>query len=66
MTDTKRPTQTTSWGAPVSDNQNSITVGWDGPVLLQDVHLLDKLADFDAERIPERVVRHLKSRRAPI
>lgn len=47
---------TTSQGAPVSDNQNSLTVGERGPVLLQDVHLIDKLAHFDRERIPERVV----------
>lgn len=48
---------TTSNGAPVSDNQNSLTVGhFGGPVLLQDFHLVDKLASFDRERIPERVV----------
>lgn len=48
---------TTSNGAPVSDNQNSLTVGsFGGPVLLQDFHLIDKLASFDRERIPERVV----------
>lgn len=47
---------TTSWGCPVDDNQNSVTAGRDGPVLLQDTHLLDKLAHFDRERIPERVV----------
>ena len=43
-------------GAPVGDNQNSQTAGPDGPVLLQDSHLLEKLARFDRERIPERVV----------
>jgi len=42
--------------SPVSDNQNSLTVGERGPVLLQDVHLIEKLAHFDRERIPERVV----------
>jgi catalase len=47
---------TTNQGAPVSDNQNSLTVGERGPVLLQDVHLIEKLAHFDRERIPERVV----------
>jgi catalase len=47
---------TTSWGAPVDDNQNSITAGPAGPILLQDTHLIDKLAHFDRERIPERVV----------
>jgi catalase len=43
-------------GAPVGDNQNSQTAGPAGPVLLQDVHLLQKLQRFDRERIPERVV----------
>jgi catalase len=40
----------------VTDNQNSLTVGERGPVLLQDMHLIEKLALFDRERIPERVV----------
>ncbi|MBX9400897.1 catalase [Lysobacter sp. BMK333-48F3] len=43
-------------GAPVGDNQNSQTAGADGPVLLQDVHLIQKLQRFDRERVPERVV----------
>jgi catalase len=47
---------TTNNGAPVGDNQNSKTVGEYGPVLLEDVHLIEKLATFDRERIPERVV----------
>ncbi len=47
---------TTNQGVPVSDNQNSLSVGERGPVLLQDVHLIEKLAHFDRERIPERVV----------
>ncbi|WP_077214367.1 catalase KatA [Bacillus dakarensis] len=47
---------TTSWGAPVGDNQNSMTAGQRGPTLLQDVHLLEKLAHFNRERVPERVV----------
>lgn len=47
---------TTNTGSPVGDNQHSQTVGTDGPVLLQDIHLLEKLAAFDRERIPERVV----------
>lgn len=47
---------TTSWGAPVGDNQNSITAGGRGPTLIQDVHLLEKLAHFNRERVPERVV----------
>jgi catalase len=51
-----RPTLTTSAGAPVHDNQNSQTAGPTGPVLIQDGHLLEKLAHFNRERIPERVV----------
>lgn len=47
---------TTNQGVPVTDNQNSLTAGERGPVLLQDVHLIEKLAHFDRERIPERVV----------
>ena len=47
---------TTNNGAPVGDNQNSKTVGEYGPVLLEDIHLIEKLAAFDRERIPERVV----------
>lgn len=47
---------TTSTGAPVGDNQNSMTAGSRGPTLIQDVHLLEKLAHFNRERVPERVV----------
>ena len=43
-------------GAPVGDNQNSQTAGPNGPSLLQDVQLIQKLQRFDRERIPERVV----------
>ena len=55
MTDSKK-TLTTGFGMPVADDLNSMTAGPKGPVLVQDVHLLDKLAHFDRERIPERVV----------
>ncbi len=55
MTDRKKRL-TTSFGAPVSDDQNTLTAGDGGPALLQDVHLLEKLAHFDRERIPERMV----------
>src|SRR5688572_15197106 len=47
---------TTTAGAPVADNQNSITAGARGPVLLQDYQLIEKLAHQNRERIPERVV----------
>ncbi|WP_420346220.1 catalase [Pelagibius sp.] len=53
---TTTPTMTTTAGAPVSDNQNSITAGARGPVLLQDYQLIEKLAHQNRERIPERVV----------
>ena len=57
MSDTKTPpTLTTSAGAPVADNQNSLTAGPRGPVLMQDWQLLEKLAHQNRERIPERVV----------
>ena len=46
----------TESGAPVADNQNSQTAGPGGPIVLQDQHLLEKLARFNRERIPERVV----------
>ena len=49
-------TLTTNFGAPVPDNQHSLTAGERGPVLLQDYFLIEKLAHFDRERIPERVV----------
>lgn len=45
---------TTAFGAPVPDNQNIVTAGPRGPALLQDVWLLEKLAHFDREVIPER------------
>jgi catalase len=51
-----KKTMTTAFGIPVADDQNSLTAGERGPVLMQDVHLLEKLAHFDRERIPERVV----------
>ena len=55
MSSTK-PTLTTESGAPVTDNQNSQTAGFGGPTLLQDHYLIEKLARFNRERIPERVV----------
>lgn len=50
------PTYTTSNGCPVSTPYASQRVGTNGPLLLQDFHLIDLLAHFDRERIPERVV----------
>ena len=51
---TKRPTLTTSVGGPIGDNQNSVTAGQDGPVLLQDYRLIETLAHQNRERMPER------------
>lgn len=51
MSDTKL---TTTGGAPVANNQDSLTAGRRGPMLLQDVWFLEKLAHFDREVIPER------------
>jgi catalase len=47
---------TTNAGAPVSSDQYSKTIGPDGPVVLHDVYLVEKLAQFNRERVPERVV----------
>lgn len=47
---------TTSLGQKVANDTNTLTVGDAGPGLMQDVHFIDKLAHFDRERIPERVV----------
>lgn len=51
-----RPILTTESGAPVPDNQQSETAGPGGPVLMQDHHLIEKLARFAREKIPERIV----------
>jgi len=58
MSETKK--LTTATGIPIDDNQTSLTAGERGPTLLQDHHLLEKLAHFNRERIPERVV-HAKA-----
>uniref|UniRef100_A0A5B7A7F3 Catalase n=1 Tax=Davidia involucrata TaxID=16924 RepID=A0A5B7A7F3_DAVIN len=50
------PFLTTLAGAPVSNDNSSLTVGSRGPILLEDYHLIEKLANFERERIPERVV----------
>ena len=52
----EKNTLTTGFGAPVGNDLNTATAGERGPALLQDVHLLEKMAHFDRERIPERVV----------
>lgn len=47
---------TTTGGNPIADNQNSLSAGARGPLLLQDYQLIEKLAHQNRERIPERVV----------
>jgi catalase len=47
---------TTDAGRPVGDNQNSLTVGPRGPIVFEDYQLFEKMAQFNRERIPERVV----------
>lgn len=54
MNEMKKKGLTTAAGAPVVDNNNVMTAGPRGPMLLQDVWFLEKLAHFDREVIPER------------
>ncbi|QCE35753.1 catalase [Acetobacteraceae bacterium] len=50
------PKITDNSGHIIADNQNIKTAGQDGPALVEDAHFFEKLAHFDRERIPERVV----------
>ena len=50
------PVMTTTAGNPIADNQNSLSAGPRGPLLLQDYQLVEKLAHQNRERVPERVV----------
>jgi len=52
----KTEIMTTTGGNPVADNQNSLSAGPRGPLLMQDYQLLEKLAHQNRERIPERTV----------
>jgi catalase len=47
---------TTSAGNPIADNQNALSAGPRGPLLMQDYQLIEKLAHQNRERIPERPV----------
>lgn len=49
MQEKKKKILTGNFGAPVDDDQNTMTAGSPGPALLQDVHLVEKLAHFDRE-----------------
>ena len=57
---------TSASGAPVADNQNVATAGRRGPMLLQDVWFLEKLAHFDREVIPERRMHAKGSGNSPL
>ena len=52
----KCPFMTTEAGVPIADNQNSLTAGPRGPVVMSDYQLMERMAHFNRERIPERVV----------
>jgi catalase len=51
--DNSKPT-TTDGGIPVASDEHSLTVGPDGPILLQDHYLIEQIANFNRERIAER------------
>ena len=52
----ERPPTTTNAGIPVESDEHSLTAGDQGPILLQDNYLIEKMAQFNRERVPERVV----------
>ncbi len=54
MTDQQVPPTTTDAGVPVASDEHSLTVGPGGPILLQDHYLIEQMANFNRERIPER------------
>lgn len=54
MTDTKTPPTTTDAGIRVQSDEHSLTIGPDGPIVLNDHYLIEQMANFNRERIPER------------
>ena len=56
MTPPDPPTTANDAGIPASSDEHSLTVGPDGPILLQDHYVVQKMAQFNRGRIPERVV----------
>ncbi|MFF8771174.1 catalase [Kitasatospora sp. NPDC015120] len=56
MSESAVPYTTNNAGVPVPSDENSLTVGRDGPILLHDHYLIEKMAQFNRERVPERVV----------
>src|SRR5260370_29692637 len=57
--DQQRPLTTTDAGSPAPSDDTSLTVGANGPVLLQDTYLIEKLGHFVRERVPNRLY-HVK------
>src|ERR1700758_1943564 len=53
MTDTQPTFTTTDSGAPAASDEHSLTVGSDGPILLHDHYLIEQMANFNRERVPE-------------
>ncbi|MCW4352690.1 catalase [Hoyosella sp. YIM 151337] len=58
MTETSKPVPptTTNSGIPVASDDTSLTLGQQGPIVLHDHYLIEKMAHFNRERVPERVV----------
>ena len=56
MAQDKKPVMTTDAGRSVGDNQNSLALGPRGPIVFENYPLFEKMAHFNRERIPERVV----------
>lgn len=54
MSDKSKKTTTNDAGIPVSSNEHSLTIGRDGPIVLHDHYLIEQMANFNRERIPER------------
>ncbi|MEQ8833433.1 MAG: catalase [Miltoncostaeaceae bacterium] len=54
MSDKTPPPTTTDGGSPVPSDEHSLTVGPDGPIVLHDHYLIEQMANFNRERIPER------------
>ncbi len=52
--DRSTPRTTTDAGIPVQSDEHSLTLGRDGPIVLNDHYLLEQMANFNRERIPER------------
>ncbi|HTZ08511.1 MAG TPA: catalase [Acidimicrobiales bacterium] len=56
MPDANPPATTTDAGVPATSDGHSLTAGVDGPILLQDTYVVQKMQQFNRERVPERVV----------